>query len=51
MWKEVPLSKYHTDPDALDAMHVIKEKSSSNCDTRASPVAAPTTFLFFLFYR
>jgi hypothetical protein len=25
MWKESPLSKYHIDPSALDAMHAIKE--------------------------
>jgi hypothetical protein len=49
--EEAPLSKYHTDPNALDAMHAIKEKSSSNYEVRASPAVAPTTFLFFFFYR
>jgi hypothetical protein len=49
MWNEYPLYKYHTDPNALESMHAIKVKSSSNCETRASPVADPTTLLFFFF--
>jgi len=45
MWSNAPESKYHMLPIIMLAMHVVREKSSSNYEVKASLSAPPDVFL------